>query len=70
MTRLENESVPTVAVATTEFMHPARVQAAALGRADADCVYVEHPIQDQTEDEIKARADQVVAELAKRLTSN
>lgn len=70
MTRLENESIPTVAVATTEFMQPARVQAAALGRTDADCVYVEHPIQDQTEDEIRARADQVVAELVQRLTSN
>lgn len=57
-----------VPVATTEFMQAARVQAAALGRPDLDCVYVEHPIQDQTDEELKARADAVIEQLVGRLT--
>jgi hypothetical protein len=57
-----------VAVATHEFALPARAQAAALGRADYDAVYVPHPIQDQTREEIAARADAVVEEIVARLT--
>jgi hypothetical protein len=66
--RLENLGVPAVAVATTEFMAPARIQAGALGRPGFDAVYVEHPIQDQTPQQIAARADAVAAEIVKRLT--
>jgi hypothetical protein len=60
--------VPAVAVATTEFMAPARAQAAALGRPEFDAVYVAHPIQDQTRAEVEARADAVVDEIVARLT--
>ena len=56
-----------VAVATAEFMAPARAQAAALGRPDFDAVYVAHPIQDQTRAEVAARADAVVDEIVARL---
>jgi hypothetical protein len=49
-------------------MTAARAQAAALGRADFDAVYVEHPIQDQTPHEIEARADTVIDEIISRLT--
>jgi len=49
-------------------MTPARIQAGALGRADFDAVYVEHPIQDQTPEQIRARADAVVGQLVARLT--
>ena len=55
-------------VATHEFMTAARAQAAALGRPDFDAVYVPHPIQDQTKDEIAARADAVIEEIVERLT--
>ena len=68
--RLENLSIPAVPVATTEFMTPARIQAGALGRADFDAVYVEHPIQDQTPEQIRARADAVVGQLVARLTTD
>jgi len=51
-------------------MTPARIQAGALGRPGFDAVYVEHPIQDQAPQQIAARADAVVAEIVKRLTSN
>jgi hypothetical protein len=66
--KLENMGIPAVAVATTEFMAPARIQAGALGRAGFEAIYVEHPIQDQTPAQIAARADAVAPEIVKRLT--
>jgi len=57
-----------VAVATTEFMTPARVQAGALGRAGFDAIYVPHPIQDQSPEQIAARADATAEEIVRRLT--
>jgi hypothetical protein len=66
--RLENLGIPAVPVATTEFMSPARIQAGALGRAGFDAVYVPHPIQDQTPQQIAARADAVAEEIVRRLT--
>ena len=59
--------IPAVPVATHEFMAAARAQAAALGRADFDAVYVPHPIQDRTNAEIEAKADAVAEELVARL---
>ena len=67
-TRLEEFGIPTIPVATEEFTTAARAQAAALGRSDLDCVYVPHPIQDQTPEEIAARADAVLEEIVGRLT--
>lgn len=55
-------------IATMEFMTAARAQAAALGRPAFDAVYVAHPIQDQTREEIEHRADAVIEEIARRLT--
>ena len=66
-TKLESLGVPAVAVATHEFMTAARAQASALGRSDFDAVYVAHPIQDQTKEEIQAKAEAVLEEIARRL---
>jgi alkanesulfonate monooxygenase SsuD/methylene tetrahydromethanopterin reductase-like flavin-dependent oxidoreductase (luciferase family) len=66
-TKLESLGVPAVPVATTEFMTAARAQASALGRSDFDAVYVAHPIQDQTKEEIQAKAEAVLDEIARRL---
>jgi hypothetical protein len=66
--QLENLGIPAVPVATTEFAAPARVQASALGRAGFDAVYVQHPIQDQTPEQIAARADVVAEQIVRRLT--
>lgn len=66
-TKLENLGIPSVAVATHEFMTAARAQASALGRADFDAVYVAHPIQDQTKAEIEAKAEAVLQEITNRL---
>ena len=68
-TKLESLGIAAVPVATHEFMTAARAQAAALGRADFDAAYVAHPIQDQTPQEIAARAEAVVDELIARLTA-
>jgi hypothetical protein len=48
-------------------MTAARAQASALGRPDLDAVYVAHPIQDQTRDEIESRAALAIDEIAARL---
>jgi hypothetical protein len=65
--RLENMGLPSVPIATHEFMTAARAQAAALGRPEFDAVYVPHPIQDQTKQEIEAKADAVLEEVIARL---
>ena len=66
--RLESLGIAAIPVATREFMTAARAQAGALGRADLDAVYVEHPIQDQTPQEIAAKAEAVIDEIVARLT--
>jgi alkanesulfonate monooxygenase SsuD/methylene tetrahydromethanopterin reductase-like flavin-dependent oxidoreductase (luciferase family) len=66
-TKLESLGIPSVPVATTEFVTAARAQAAALGRSDLDAVYVPHPIQDQTKEEIEAKAAGAVDEILLRL---
>jgi len=68
--RLENLGIPAVAIATTEFITPARAQASALGRPGFDAVYVPHPIQDQTAEQIAKRADAVAEEIVRRLTKS
>jgi hypothetical protein len=66
--KLESLGVAAIPVATREFMTAARAQAGALGRADLDAVYVEHPIQDQTQQEIAAKAEAAIDEIVARLT--
>jgi hypothetical protein len=56
---LEARGVPTVFVATVEFIDGAQAQARALG-ADPAAVYVEHPIQDRTDAEMTAIADDAI----------
>ena len=56
---LEDRGIPSVFVATVEFVSGAYAQAKALG-AKASAVYVEHPIQDRTDAEMKGIADRAV----------
>jgi hypothetical protein len=56
-------------LATDVFRTAARVQASRLGRPDLEAVFVSHPIQDQTPDEIQERADAVIEEVVARLTN-
>lgn len=57
---LESRGVVGVFVASTEFRDAAKAQASALGY-DPAVVFVPHPIQDRTDDEMKALADQALA---------
>ncbi len=56
---LETRGIPAVYVATTEFLDGARTQAAALG-ADPVGVFVAHPIQDRTDEEMRELAEQTL----------
>jgi hypothetical protein len=53
---LETRGVPGVVVASSEFVEAAEAQARALG-LPARRVFVPHPIQDRTDDEMRALAD-------------
>ena len=59
--------MPTVFVASTEFVDAAEAQARALG-ADPAAVFVAHPIQDRTDDEVRALADGAVDAIVAALT--
>ncbi len=56
MADLEERGIPTVGVATTEFIEGAAAQAKSLG-TDPALVFVPHPIQDRTDGELKQLAD-------------
>ena len=59
---LEGLGVPTVFVASDEFVTGADAQAKALG-ADPARVFVAHPIQDRTDHEMRSLADRAVDEI-------
>ncbi len=66
MSEIELRGLPTVFVATVEFVDGAERQQAALG-ADLAAVYVEHPIQDRTDAEMNDIAERATEELLAKL---
>jgi hypothetical protein len=56
---IEAAGIPMVFVASSEFVDAADAQSHALG-ADPARVFVAHPIQDRTDDELRALADGAV----------
>lgn len=58
--------MPGVFVASSTFVDAAAAQSAALGVTPAS-VFVPHPIQDRTDDEMRALADAALDELVGRL---
>jgi hypothetical protein len=66
---LEIRGIPSVYVATTEFVDGADAQAKSLGFAHSP-IYIEHPIQDRTDEEMVAIGEKafeaVVAQLVKQ----
>ncbi len=66
---LELRGVPAVFVASAEFVAAAEAQSASLGFSAAARVFTPHPIQDRTDEEMRALAeaavDQVLAEQVK-----
>jgi hypothetical protein len=51
---------PAVMIASDVFVDAAEKQAAALGLPEVRRVFVPHPIQDATDDEMRAKADAIV----------
>ncbi len=68
MAEIEIRGIPTVYVATVEFTDGAERQATALG-ADLASVFVQHPIQDRTDDEMVEIADKAFDELVAKLVA-
>ena len=64
---LESRGIPGVFVASTEFVEAADSQARSLG-VDPAAVFVAHPIQDRTDDEMRDIADAAVEEILSQLT--
>jgi hypothetical protein len=63
---LEQLGIVAVGVATTEFKVAAAAQSEALGY-DPAVVFVQHPIQDRTHEEIRALADNAVEQILANL---
>ena len=62
ITDLERRGLPGVFVASDPFVSAAEAQSKALG-FDPARLFVEHPIQDRTDDEMRELADQAVEKL-------
>ena len=59
-TDFEIQGKPAVFIASSVFIDAAEKQAAALGLPDVRRIFVPHPIQDATDDEMRAKADAIV----------
>jgi hypothetical protein len=63
---LDELGIPGVFIASSEFVSAADVQSKSLG-IEPDVVYVQHPIQDRTDDEMRALAEGAVEEIVGKL---
>ena len=68
MVRLERLGIPTAAVATEPFIDEALEQARVLGMPDYRMVFIPHPVQLLTLEELHERADGVFDLIVARLT--
>lgn len=66
MVNLEAQGIPGVFVASAEFAAAAESQSKGLGTTP-ESVFVEHPIQDRTDDEMREIADKAYAEVVAKL---
>ena len=65
---LESRGVPGVGVASSDFVVAAEMQAKSLGM-DPAMVFVAHPIQDRSDDELRALADAALPGILRRLVA-
>jgi hypothetical protein len=68
MVELERLGLATAAVATEPFVDEALEQASLLGMPDYRMVYVPHPVQLLSAEELRAYADRAFDEIVGRLT--
>ncbi|MBA3605078.1 MAG: hypothetical protein M3487_01675 [Actinomycetota bacterium] len=66
---LERCGIPGVFVASAEFEQAAQAQAQSLGFSAAARVFTPHPIQDRTDDEMRAYADAAFDEIVAQVTA-
>jgi hypothetical protein len=66
---LERRGIPSMFVATCEFTTGAESQSASLGFPTVARVYTPHPVQDRTDDEIRAYAEDAFAEIIASVTA-
>ena len=66
---LEIRGVPGVFIASSEFVDAAVAQSTSLGYPTMARVFVPHPIQDRTDDEMRAHADNAFDEILAAITS-
>ncbi len=59
----EIQGIPSVFIASDEFVDAAETQSTSLGLPQVRRVFVPHPIQDATDDEMYARAESAVDEV-------
>ena len=64
----EIQGIPAVAIASSEFGEAAEAQRKALGMNEARYLLVPHPIQDATDDEMRAKAADAVDQILRALT--
>ena len=55
----EIQNIPSVFLASTGFVEAASAQAEALGLPEVQRLFVEHPIQDANDDEMRQKAEAV-----------
>ncbi|CAN5878495.1 hypothetical protein BH11PSE8_BH11PSE8_27520 [soil metagenome] len=65
---LEARGIPGVGVASSEFVEAAAMQSKSLG-FDPAMVFVAHPIQDRSDDELRALADAALPEILRQLVA-
>jgi hypothetical protein len=65
----EEAGKPSVLAASSVFADAATMQAEALGAPDARRVLVPHPVQDRTDDELRAMARDAVDDLVRAISA-
>ena len=65
---LELRGVPSMFVASMEFVQAAIAQSTSLGFPTMARVFTPHPIQDRTDDEMRQYADDAYAEIVAAIT--
>ena len=67
---LERRGIPGVFVASAEFVQAAIAQSTSLGFPTVARVFTPHPIQDRTDEEMRAYADAAFADLVAAITAS
>lgn len=62
---LEEKSVPAAMIVTSEFLHEAYMQRAALGMDEIEPVIIKHPLSTLSDEQIEGRAREAASQAKK-----